>query len=90
MDIHVATLLVACRGFGGRGWGDNVLDGTILTIHLSRTDIHIEYMLIRCALFVVHELMLLAATFLMVHEHEVTYMLIPCALFVVHEFMCVT
>ena len=39
-DIHVATLLIACGGFGGGGggWGvgrDNVLDNTLLMILLS-------------------------------------------------------
>ena len=38
----------------------------------------VTYVLIRCALFVVHELICLR----MAHVHEVTYVLIRCAFYV--------
>jgi hypothetical protein len=48
------------------------------------------YVLLRCALFVVHELILLlliTATPLMVHAHGVTYVFLRCAPLVVHELI---
>ena len=58
-------LLVACGGFGRGGWGcgvggrDTVFDSTLLMVDVSRIYIHVAYVLIRCALVVVHELILL-------------------------------
>ena len=45
---------------GGR---NTVLDSTLLMVDVSRTYIHVAYVLIHCALFVVHELILLLLRF---------------------------
>jgi hypothetical protein len=41
-------------GSGGEGGDDNVLESTFLMSHLNE----VTFMLLRCALFVVHELVL--------------------------------
>ena len=82
IDIHVATLLVACGGFGGGGGG---VGGAVMTFLIVRSwcSLRVDTLCTVRGTWVNS----LAATRLMVHVHEATYVLIRCALFVVHELM---
>ena len=68
--LHELTHILLCclllvgvsgGGVGGCGVGgrDTVFDSTLLMVDVSRIYIHVAYVLIRCALVVVHELILL-------------------------------